>query len=216
VPLYIRGKAADGSDSPFAQVFVILVQSRNRPEYVPQVPGATYSDVTAPTQLAPEPWSTLEPRKVDKDVSLRYNYTTLRGEMTIGLTGRHLAATGAYVIIADDRNKTKLPKKTDGQSNGRIYRLGNPIDEGNGIWELSPDGDMIRSDTTNASNVQAGDDNDLDPTDTDVYIIGRGYIDPLNKPAPGDPLYSGPAQDIGIYTGFIRIKDAGITTGGTP
>lgn len=118
-----------------------------------------------------------------------------------------IAAPGAYVIIKDDRN-APAPGKLLGQSNGRIYRLGNMISEVPGTsstWQLAPDGDMIRSNaspTNTSPPAVTGDDNDLSHTLTNAYIVGRGYHDPAD-PSQG---YSGPAQDIAVYTGFIRIN----------
>jgi hypothetical protein len=124
-----------------------------------------------------------------------------------------LAAPGAYLIIASDPNDRAKPTQPNltGQANGRIYQLGNAIDEAAGTWELAPGTDMIRSDPTDQTKVQVGDDYDLPPVfpedakkSTIAYIVGRGYANPANA-AEG---YSGPAQEIGVYTGFIHIPTA--------
>ena len=199
VPLYMRGHTADEKPSPYAQVFVIVTQSRNQDQYQTHPsPERNYSDVQDRQGAGPQDRTTLEPRLTT--VSLEYDSNKLRGKMTIDAGARDLAASGAYVIVADDHlGDMEPPKRVKGQSNGRIYRLGNPVDEANGVWELAPEADMIRVNDKDPSKIVVGDDNNLNGAY--AYIIGRGYGDPGN-PAGG---YSGPAQDIGIYTGFIRI-----------
>jgi type II secretory pathway component PulJ len=216
VPLYRRHEG-----SPFVQVFIIVMQSRNRDQYVVQpdttgaFPDRNYSDFDVPADAPTgEKYSTLEPRRVA--VSLMYDDVNRRGVVQIDPKFKALAASGEYLIIAQDPNKNK-PKDEEGQSNGRIYQLGNPIDEAAGdtttpgTWELSSAADMIRN-GKDPKVPQIGDDNDLLPPSswssaasdskaTFAYIVGRGYKNPTSW-AEG---YSGPAQDIAVYTGFIQI-----------
>ncbi len=193
VPLYMRSETTQSGVSPFAQVIIVAVEARNMPDYqtADAVPQTNFQSV-------------LEPRPIK--VNLTYDYTNLQGRLTI-TDSKWLAASGAYVIIANDQN-TNAPRSVVGQSNGRIYRLGNAIDEANGVWGLSPDGDMIRRNYKTANSIVTGDDNDL--SNTDAYIIGRGYADPT-KPGNGPDFYSGPAQDIAVYTGFVRINPPVVT-----
>jgi hypothetical protein len=89
-----------------------------------------------------------------------------------------------------------------GQAIGRIYQLGNPIDETAGTWELSPAGDMMRADSTQAKATKNDDDDNVDiAAGVQAYLIGRGYTDPND----GTRGFAGPAQDIAVYTGFISI-----------
>jgi hypothetical protein len=196
IPLYRREVDIDGVPSPYAQVFIVVVQARNVPQYVQSAVPPNYDIVPKPGFQ-----SSLEPRLIKVDVS--YDTTNLRGQLTVK-DFPYLAAPGAFVIIANDVN-TNAPRNVIGQSNGRIYRLGNATDEANGVWSLAPDGDMIRSNylTGGGGAAVTGDDNDL--SNTDAYIVGRGYTDPTN-PGNGPDFYSGPAQDIAVYTGFIRIN----------
>jgi hypothetical protein len=46
-----------------------------------------------------------------------------------------------------------------------------------------------------------GDDNDIKKP-AKAYMVGRGYTNPLSA-ADG---YSGPAQELGVYTGYIQIS----------
>ena len=213
VPLYRRV-----NNSPFAQVFIVVVQSRNRDLYVAErdrtgaFPDRNYSDLEPPADSpAGRPaYSTLDPRRIVVGVEWgEAKYGLKQGVITIDPDYKDLAATGAYVIIAKDPNDgpTAKPLEEEGQSIGRIYQLGNPIDEANGVWEVAPGTDMVRTGTDQKTPV-VGDDNDLPfvfPEDKDKssigYIIGRGFKDPT-KAADG---YGGPAQEIGVYTGFIHV-----------
>ncbi len=206
VPLYRRGVNVDGTPEPYAQVIIIVMQSRIRPQYtsIPQPLGGTkyWSDLT-PEPTLNFPTATIEPLRTP--VTLRYNPATLGGEITFtGLVTTpqqtYPTAPGAYVVIADDQSAGAL----GGHSNGRIYQLGNVIDETNQIWAMAPGTDMVVHPPPGASS----DDNDL-TIPSGAYIIGRGYTDmtqtfnAISNPATG---YSGAAQDIAVYTGFIQIS----------
>jgi hypothetical protein len=215
VPLYRREY-----NSPFAQVFVIVVQSRNRDQYVPaadltgQFPDRTYSDLDPPPASAVTEYATLDPRRIV--VGVEWDNTAKHGVIKIEPDFRALAAPGAFIVIARDPNSYKTQTSKAGQwdvgkSNGRIYQLGNPIDEAAGTWEITPGSDMTRTNTADQSKLNFGDDNDLplvtpeSAASTIAYIIGRGYTNP-NTAADG---YSGPAQEIGVYTGYIHIPPVG-------
>jgi hypothetical protein len=207
VPVYRRGMHFQGANlvaDPFAQVFVFAIQSRNRTQYYTW--AGPYSDFDVPPGAAspefsaaspPKEFSTLSPRELQ--VAVQYDTAKQQGVLTIPDTiARQWAAPGAYVIIADDPN-ANAPLNTPGQSNGRIYQLGNPIDEPNGVWNLALGSDMIRN---GGGTPIAGDDNDIPAAKTaTAYMIGRGYTNPFNAPDG----YSGPAQDIAVYTGYIQI-----------
>lgn len=209
IPLYRRLP-----NSPFAQVFIVVLQSRNRDLYVGEIdrtgvfPDRTYSDLERPQDDAGG-YSTLEPRRIV--VGVQWDDTLKRGVATIDPDFRGMVASGSYLIIAKDPNKSSsAPVRAEGTANGRVYQLGNAIDEAAGTWELAPGGDMIRG-GTDQTQVQPGDDFDLPfvfPEDKKksaiAYVVGRGYTDPL-KSKDG---YSGPTQEIGLYTGFVYIPPA--------
>jgi hypothetical protein len=199
VPLYRRGVAVDGTPDPYAQVIIIVIQSRNRPQYtaIPQPAGNNkfWSDLTP---LDPSfPGATITPLSVP--VKLKYNAVTGNGEMTFtNMVGPPVPAStplapGAYVVIAKD---------SSGKSNGRIYQLGNLLDAATQRWSLAPGGDMIVRTPATTS-----DDNDL-TTATQAFIIGRGYADlslPFDNTNPAQG-FAGPAQEIAVYTGFVQIS----------
>jgi hypothetical protein len=202
VALYRRGVNVDGTPEAYAQVTILVIQSRNRPQYmsVPQPLGGNkfWSDLTPETSFG-FPGATVDPTPTT--VTLKYNPATLGGEMTFpGYVGSPTApmAPGAYVVIANDQSAGSLK----GHSNGRIYQLGNVINEATQTWALAPGADMIVRTPATTS-----DDNDL-TNPSGAYIVGRGYTDMtqsfnINNAATG---YSGPAQDIAVYTGFIQIS----------
>src|SRR5205807_2619472 len=116
---------------------------------------------------------------------------------------------GAFVIIARDN----LAAPNTGRMNGRIYRLGTRRAELDSdttitefsslsskiVFELQPGGDFT---------VDPGADGSLGTADdikklmgTDAFIVGRNLV-PGSSPA----TYEGPAQDISLYTTFIRPK----------
>ncbi len=184
VALYRRGTSDQGSDS-YAQVIIVAAQCRNRPQYFfePQPNGSNWwSDIHTPKAGG---YATLEPRLLTANLKR----TGFVSTMTFNGPASEMPAiaSGAYVIVADDN--------AGGLANGRIYQLGNPVnsDESLGQWELSPGADQLSTGTP-------FDDADL--TNAKVYLLGRGYTDP----ATGDYTYSGPVQDIGVYTTFIRVN----------
>jgi hypothetical protein len=194
VPLYRRGTASDGTPEPYAQVTIIVLQSRNRPQYtsLPQptsVGNTTWNDIASTTTLG-FPTATLEPARVQ--VQLRYDAGEDRGRMEFKFSAGAATARpapGSYVVIAND---------TTGRANGRIYQLGNPIDESKQVWALAPGSDMITVGPNTDDNLTA---------DTDAFIVGRGYADMTQQFDPNDPAkgFAGPAQEIAVYTGFIQV-----------
>ncbi len=211
VPLYMRGRTADGLPSSFAQVFVVVCQARNRPEYVNDGwSPTTYSDVIRDPASATD-WkdrtpATLEPRLVTVDVE--WNAVLKRGVVKLRKNARapavngswDVVAPGAFMIVADDN-------RPGGTANGRIYRVGAqnfdvPLDTNDfeAAYELSPEGDMIHANYDDDQNYAATDDPKLDRAN--VYVMGRGWLNPL---APADGR-GGPAQDLGVYTGFVSIQ----------
>lgn len=205
IPFYRRE-----ANSQVAQVIVVAVQSRNRDQYVSQyspyrlnTAQKVYTDFERPIGLppgmtvAPAP-ATLEPLAVAVDIT--YDATAGHGVAQIDVPGRGRAAPGAYLIIALDTTPPPPPPTPIrlGQSTGRVYQLGNAIDEAAGTWELTPGSDMIRT-NANPTILNGGDDNNV--VAGRAYLIGRGYTDPTDATQG----YAGPAQDIAVYTGFISI-----------
>jgi hypothetical protein len=209
IPLYRRGvHTVAGVTVPdsFAQVFVIAVQSRNRPQYNR---GYNLSDPYSDFDVPPNPdpangdVAPLDPKPVE--VTVVYDSVRQRGYLRFTAPGKFTVpdpptppwVSGAYVIIAEDPNDKEPPLKQAGQSNGRIYQLAE-FDEDAGGWALMPGSDMIRKGGATAID---GDDNDIKEP-AKAYIVGRGYTN-AGSAADG---YSGPAQELGVYTGYIQIS----------
>jgi hypothetical protein len=205
VPFYRRDQG-----SQFAQVIVIAVRNRERdryvaslnPRYVGPTSGKMYSDLDRPAvPVTPAMAGTLEPVKLP--IALQWDKNGGHGVVTFDPTvaASARAATGAYLVVAVDPKPHKITG-LPGHGIGRIYQLGNPINEVAGTWELSPAGDMVRSDPTQTDPVTRDDDDNSVLTDgVQAYLIGRGYVDPSD----GTKGFAGPAQDIAVYTGFISI-----------
>ena len=186
VPLCRRQSATDP-----AYLYVIAIQSRNQTTY-------KVTDLSA---------AGLAPRNVPvalQDGGSDPDRITFAIDVGSDETGRLVAATGAYVIIADDRGLGTA--NGVGCANGRYYRLGNPIDAANGVWELAPGNDLPLPPPT-----PPGATFSLVPTNLgDVttypraFIVGRGLRDPS---APFDATsnpYEGPAQDVVMATGSVN------------
>jgi type II secretory pathway pseudopilin PulG len=179
VPFYRRGYDIDGKALPFAEVYMISMQSRNRSQYNAGVgvrdfdPGASgYSNLDA------------HPAKV----TVKYDSSIAGGRVTFS-TGGDFAAPGAYVLISD------VPSREDtGQAAaiGRVYQL-SAFDAGSGSWTLAPGGDML-------STADGAGTTDAQLSGASAYIVGRGLVDPNDPTTVG-----GPAQDTGVYVGFVQI-----------
>ncbi|HEV8604349.1 MAG TPA: prepilin-type N-terminal cleavage/methylation domain-containing protein [Tepidisphaeraceae bacterium] len=131
-------------------------------------------------------------------------------------------AEGCFVVVGDDGVATddnNTPVFDPGYANGRIYRIGSrrtDLDGTNGnsqAWELMPGHDMqspeenlpLRS-SQHGTTVSPPNYTDHKPSGgsqpASVFIIGKGFNDPRSN----DYTTSGFAQDIAVYTTFIRLK----------
>jgi hypothetical protein len=207
VPLYRRGfyyVNGVATPEPTVQVIMILVQSRNRTEYtsLPQptaTPNVTWNDLQTTPTFIKMLFATLQPGRVGVALQFKNGHGEISfPDLKNDATAR--TATGAYVVIGND-NINSQP------TNGRIYQLGPPIDEASQVWSLTPGSEMVVH-----TPALPTDDKNMWPYNPGnpcvAYIIGRGYADmtqdiDTTKPDRG---YLGPAQDIGIYTGFIQIR----------
>jgi hypothetical protein len=200
VPLYRRdmlpGPTATTSvPSPYAQVFVIVTQVRNElpnrsgTNYAPGADlhtTATAGSTTPLVNLQARPVQvTILPAAQDRIVFLPNPERT------------HTAvAEGSYVIIANDN----LARPNTGRMNGRIYRIGNPVEGVANTWFLMPGNDFVpepaRTDVTpnqSAINGLAG---------ADAFIVGKTYM----GTGTGSDPFQGPAQDVAVYTTFIQVR----------
>jgi type II secretory pathway pseudopilin PulG len=190
VPLYRRGVEADGTTpSPYAEVFLIPVQSRNRSQYYSQAVAASGRKLTDFDVPSGGSYANLDPHSAKVKVVYDGSPTVQAGRLEVTL-GSEFAAPGSYVVIAD------------GPAVGRVYQLG-AFDNSLGKWTLTPGGDML-------PNGDGSTSLDADVTsDTPAYIVGRGLVDPENDPT----TVGGPTQETGIYVGFIQIPTAKVAGG---
>jgi len=184
--------------APYAQVIVIGVQVRNRSTYDnnidiqpnPQqnMPAGSFEPEFATADIMPEDPAAGRPSLI---------------HFLSGAGGR--AVPGAHVVISYDNQREngvpvpgsgdpRMPPIFQHQSlNGTVFRIGNDLQQtkGQGWFELAPGQGLQK-------NVAAG--NQLNRAQ--VLLIGRGYADPT-KPAQG---FSGPAQDIAVYTTIVQVN----------
>lgn len=196
--------------SPYAQVFMIPVQVRNRSEYASDFPPTVLQRMAPPTRIG-QPIITVNIANADPDT---ITFTDIN-QATV-------ATEGAYVLVADVGGCSELaPYVPAVQSQmryelqGRIYRLGNPrgAAANNGAyqqWELMPGNDFepVGFDTDNNPVTPKVPISSL--TGALVFVVGRGATGntSMNSGAPGNPPANleGNGQDVAAYTTFISVK----------
>lgn len=205
---------------PYAQVWVVGVQARNRSAFELTEDARRWPD-DGPGAAASTTHASLEGKLIRVKLyegDTRPDRISLHEYDTGNLVDEPSAAEGAYIIISDDEfpigvdaDPTTTVAEVNGQSNGRVYRLGARLDEG--VWELSPGEDMMLILGPDQTAGTADDIHEniparpVNPTETvpvggvaaPAFIIGRGYTDPTD-PAAG---YEGTSQATGVYTSFI-------------
>lgn len=114
-------------------------------------------------------------------------------------------AEGCYLVLGGDPFQAGIAQTAPyppppASSNGSIFRVGNalpasqqPNANAPTIWELLPG-----NDTKGSSYVPPANKNQV----TLAYIVGKGYSD-ITRPDKG---FSGPAQDVAIYTTFVKVQ----------
>ncbi len=170
----------------FAQVFVIALQARNRPAFVPEDTKRVELGNTGtfyPANLEPRP--ILVRVKQGNPVDQILIGTAQDNPPWQRIHGPAVAAENAYVVIAS------------GEQRGRVLRLGRPVNRDEGIWELIPGSDL----PDNAPNIPRLD---TDPP-VEAYIIGRGYGTTSIQLSDHPPM-EGPAMDVMLFTGFVRVR----------
>jgi prepilin-type N-terminal cleavage/methylation domain-containing protein len=184
VPFYRRDRVYDQifPDSPKDQLseddgvveIIMLIVRCGRGAYDQH--DLTHVDDTTPATLEPALLSASFTRGNPCTVQFTFSNPADAGRL----------ASDAFVIMSDDGG--------DGSLNGRIFRLGNPVDSPGSTspptqWELAPGAEMSITDPAAVSNAK-------------VFVLGRGYADPTN-PAAG---FAGPAQDVAVYTAFVPVR----------
>src|SRR5665213_2149864 len=195
VPMYRRDFG-----SAYAQVIVIACQVRNASQYNQDTrSGSTpfntdlLSNGISPSAAPPN----LQARPVMVTLNRSLNITQ-PDTMSFAPAPNSpdftpAVAEGSFVVIADDRSGLNPPAPQLPQTaNGFIYRVGNPRPgQPPNNWELQPGNDTKASSYVPTGPVLA-------------YIVGRRY-DPSFTGA-GTPIFSGPAQDVAVYTTFVKAN----------
>lgn len=203
VPLYRRPNTSTGV-SPTAQVFVIGVQIRNT---------SVFEEARDTVAQGGAPYANLYPRQgrvtIDKIDDVYYaDFAPMAADDNYAAV-----AEGMFIVISDDG----LSGGNAGRMNGRIYRVGNRREDlGADVYELSPGWEFKPDpgadgvlDEANGGPAGSNSSDDIVNLGTGggatCWFMGRGFADPVN---PGDPpLFSGPAMDVAIYTGFISCAN---------
>ena len=185
VPLYRRWLRPNPTPPPgtiendFAEVIVFVVRVRNKTEYVPQMAPGSGGDL----ELDSNGRGTLMP--VEVTVTLREKAPD---PDQIEITGPmpHPVVPGTFVVIAAGTDVAMRPAA------GRIYRVGNAVTEGNrNLYLLAPSNDMAKLPGPSGPLLE-------DVTNVRAWVIGEGLD------ATG--AYSGGAQDVSIYSSFIKLN----------
>lgn len=200
VPLYLRGQNVAGRPNPFVQVFLFAVASNASEGYVAETGLFRYnaSGTGLPNDTTTNNYrATLEPKPVRVDLLHALVSPNGVDQITISdsavpqvmMLGAYLAAgEGAYVVIS---NSVPLGANI---GNGRIYKLGSALPTALAntlVFQLAPGYEL---DTTGAE----------DWANATAFLIGRPYADP--RYPTQNPPFTGPVQDIGVYTTIINVN----------
>lgn len=185
--------------SPFAQVFLIPVQIRNRSIHQTGTPNDLQAAAAAqPANLQARP---VRVEIINDGAGVGTDLIRIDDDTVAG--AKEAAAEGSYLIIRDDG----LAAASAGWMNGRIYRLGirrTDLDTGNPQhWELAPGFDFnIDPGPNGLPENGAGDDIAGLPNAT-AWIVGRGYLNPVTGATDG---YEGTAREVAAYTTWVNLK----------
>jgi type II secretory pathway pseudopilin PulG len=221
VGFYRRDSATAGGApiGPFAQAYVIALQNPNFANYLYPVPAAGQTVISSPVPppIPPVLYGFTAQSAAQIPASFFYNAD---GTTTIVLSFNSAAAspqspstngaTGAFVLVGTSTGATPAPASMI----GRFFRLGNTttlpasmVAAGNTVYqafEAQSGSDITGADVTaNAWTVGTGN-----PVFTaNVFCIGRA---PSFNSATNDYSgpFTGPNQDIGAATAFIRVNTA--------
>jgi type II secretory pathway pseudopilin PulG len=212
----------DSITSPFAQVYVIALQNPNFPNYLytsvantipgpipPPVPPSTYgnSPLAAPTAAKSIQAAFFYNQDGTTTVVLQNfpTYSASTGPGTGG--GGPNGATGAFLLVADTNSGTPANLV------GRFFRLGNAASTA-----VLPSGYTLPSTPYQIFTLQPGWD--ITPADNiavstgspaftpDIWLMGAA---PMPDPGGSGEFtgpFSGPNQDIGVASAFIRVNTA--------
>ncbi|MGH7180176.1 MAG: type IV pilus modification PilV family protein [Tepidisphaeraceae bacterium] len=217
--------------APTAQVWLIPVEVRNRSIYEPKSgagedlhdPGPTAPGSLTPIQVAVEVVDDADGTGVD-------TITFHDAGIVPGQNPPARVAEGTYVVISDDNISAPPADQTLRPLVGRIFRVGVRRADLDGFgwhlpgptWEVAP---AYEFGIQPGANAKLGDPQNpkQNPDDDDILGIGNstsiapnGKGATFNGPVPAYIVgrnttptlgaYEGPAQDLGIFTTFIRVN----------
>jgi hypothetical protein len=182
--------------SAYAQVFVVVTQSRVRRNYEPSKdlvvpPAGLWANLQARPVTVAQLTSDGEGPRIDQQITFRATDP-----------GFAALAEGCFVIISNSNLSLGSPPNParQGWFNGRIYRLGNKVS--NITYELMPGYDFQKDvGPDGSSGLRSGDTTDdvTGLTNADAFVVGRTYVG-------GSEPWDGPAQDVAVYTTFVQLR----------
>ncbi|MGN6727655.1 MAG: type IV pilus modification PilV family protein [Tepidisphaeraceae bacterium] len=225
------GVVTDAKLASAAQMIVLNAQATTHSNFVmgSTAAGGVSGDVLAPAAAQPLIYN-LEPRPVC--VVITYDSTSgtyqaafdsVNNNTSSGFTAKpeydavpQAITEGTYIVISDDQIKT--PIADIGRMNGHIFRVG-VLDPATNKWQLAPGYDSINDPGASG---KFGDGDDITAigiqtttaaSSVDVngkavaYVLGRGFDNLAATPGQTGKTsnYTGPAQDIAVYTTFVTV-----------
>lgn len=193
-PLWLatRGDAIDQSDpryawvalyarkdrSSTAQVYIFVLQARNHSQF-------NLNDIEPKVPVTGDAWPASIQPKLVHIVAQQGTPNDRIWVLDENDQPMPAAAPGAYILSRDT---------------GRLMRLGRSISLADGLWELAAGNDL----PPDAANIVP-----LPPDNNprQAYMVGRGYDpDTPGRNLTSPPQFSGPAMDIAVFTGFVKVK----------
>jgi hypothetical protein len=192
VPIFRRDSvmvsAGNRQASPYVQVILIAAQVQGRTLYdLIKDTRRGQNDSMGPANLEPTPLVlTLTNGKNGAPDTVSFVDAVYVGR----------AAPGAFLVISDDPKGLVPPNGEPGAFNGRVFRLGNPVEGATNTYELAPGADIPPNEPSlpeDSSRLMLG------------LVLGRAYVDPDDQnQGQGRPQYDGNVQDVSVYTTFVR------------
>jgi type II secretory pathway pseudopilin PulG len=201
----------DSATSPYAQIYIVALENPNFPNYLNPAPAPNQTTISAPVPppIPPSIYNTVPPPA--PQIQAQFN-TDPAGNWWVQLSyssGTANGATGAYVLIANGvyagrfvRLGNQVPATIVAAASGLNPQSGGPNPQN---FYLQPGWDFSAADAAlnNPSTIGT----------PQVWMIGAApLLNYTNTNASSQNDYSGPFsgpnQDIGVASAFIRINTA--------
>ncbi|HEX4053088.1 MAG TPA: hypothetical protein VHX86_02375 [Tepidisphaeraceae bacterium] len=175
----------DSVTSPFAQVFIIVLQNPNFPKYLTTT---TTPPAPIPPPIPPSTYGSAPPTIANAiSASFAYSSTSQSTIMTL-TTSAPNAVTGAFVLVGTSTQTNMV---------GRFFRLGSvPVGAATQTFYLQPGWDLTAADMTTPGMTN--------PFTATVWIIGAAPMADNTGGFTGP--FTGSNQDIAAGSAFVRVN----------